>query len=61
MAFVISETCYRYESKRCAENDIIADCLVKLPHNQHNYSCNYPQRMSFAQAALGNMAHQVSA
>ena len=37
MAFGISETCYRYESKRRAENDVIADLLVKLTHNQRNW------------------------
>ncbi|MGF7190471.1 putative transposase [Robbsia andropogonis] len=37
MAFGISETCYRYESKRCAENELIADWLVKLTHNRRNW------------------------
>ena len=33
----ISETCYRYQSKLNAENDLIADWLVRLTHNQRNW------------------------
>jgi len=36
-AFGVSETCYRYRAKRCAENEVIAEWLVKLTHNQRNW------------------------
>lgn len=36
-AFGISETCYRYEPKLSAENDEIADWLIRLTHNQRNW------------------------
>ena len=36
-AFGVSETCYRYKAKRCAENSLIAEWLVKLTHNQRNW------------------------
>ena len=36
-AFGVSETCYRYQAKASAENDLIADWLVKLTHNQRNW------------------------
>jgi len=36
-AFGISETCYRYQAKRSAENEEIADRLIKLTHNQRNW------------------------
>jgi putative transposase len=36
-AFRISEYCYRYESKRNEENEIIADWLIRLTHNQRNW------------------------
>ena len=36
-AFGISETCYRYEAKRSAENEEIADHLIRLTHNQRNW------------------------
>ena len=36
-AFGVSETCYRYQAKRCAENSVIAEWLVKLTHNQRNW------------------------
>jgi putative transposase len=35
--FSISETCYRYEAKRNAENEQIADWLVRLTDNQRNW------------------------
>ena len=35
--FTISETGYRYEAKRNAENDAIADWLVRLTDNQRNW------------------------
>ena len=35
--FTISETCYRYEAKLSAENDLIADWLVRLTTNQRNW------------------------
>lgn len=36
-AFNISQTCYRYEPKLSAENELIADCLIRLTHNQRNW------------------------
>jgi putative transposase len=36
-AFSISQTCYRYRAKLNAENDIIADYLVRLTTNQRNW------------------------
>ncbi|WP_323001696.1 IS3 family transposase [Denitromonas sp.] len=36
-AFGISETCYRYQAKLSAENDEIADHLIRLTHNQRNW------------------------
>jgi putative transposase len=35
--FMISETCYRYQAKRSAENERIADWLIRLTHNQRNW------------------------
>ena len=35
--FSISETCYRYEARQRAENDEIADWLVRLTSNQRNW------------------------
>jgi len=35
--FVVSETCYRYQPKLTDENALIADWLIRLPHNQHNW------------------------
>ena len=35
--FTISETCYRYEVKHNAENEQIADWLVRLTSNQRNW------------------------
>lgn len=35
--FSISETCYRYQPKRSAENERIADWLIRLTHNQKNW------------------------
>lgn len=36
-AFRISQTCYRYQAKLSAENDEIADCLIRLTSNQRNW------------------------
>ncbi len=36
-AFSLSQTCYRYESKFSAENDLIADCLMRITSNQRNW------------------------
>jgi putative transposase len=36
-AFAVSETCYRYQARCSAENEEIADWLVKLTHNQRNW------------------------
>jgi putative transposase len=36
-AFGISQTCYRYKAKLDAENDLIADWLVRLTNNQRNW------------------------
>ncbi len=36
-AFRISEACYRYRPKQAAENDDIADHLIRLTHNQRNW------------------------
>jgi putative transposase len=36
-AFGVSETCYRYRAKRCAENEVIAEWLVTLTRNQRNW------------------------
>jgi putative transposase len=37
MAFGISESCYRYQPRLSAENDIIADWLIRFTHNQRNW------------------------
>ena len=36
-AFGVSETCYRYRAKGSVENELIADWLVRLAHNQRNW------------------------
>lgn len=36
-AFGISESCYRYQAKRPAENALIAEWLVRLTDNQRNW------------------------
>lgn len=36
-AFRISQTCYRYQAKLSAENDVIADWLVRLTIHQRNW------------------------
>jgi len=36
-AFVVSETCYRYQPKLSNENAEIADWLIRLTHNQRNW------------------------
>lgn len=35
--FGVSKTCYRYEAKSSAQNEVIADWLIKLTHNQRNW------------------------
>ena len=35
--FTVSETCYRYEAKKNAENEKIADWLIRLTNNQRNW------------------------
>jgi putative transposase len=37
LAFNISQTCYRYQTKQSAENSEIADHLIRLTHNQRNW------------------------
>ena len=37
LAFGISQTCFRYQAKLNAENDVIADWLVRLTNNQRNW------------------------
>ena len=37
IAFTISQTCYRYQAKQSVENIEIANCLVRLTHNQRNW------------------------
>jgi len=37
VAFGISETCYRYQAKLSTENQVIADWLIRLTHNQKNW------------------------
>jgi putative transposase len=36
-AFGISQTCYRYQGKLRAENDLIADWLVRITTNQRDW------------------------
>jgi len=36
-AFVVSETCYRYQAKLSDENAEVADWLIRLTHNQRNW------------------------
>ncbi len=36
-AFRVSESCYRYESKQSAENDVIANWLLRLTDNHRNW------------------------
>ncbi|GIX22467.1 MAG: hypothetical protein KatS3mg121_1250 [Gammaproteobacteria bacterium] len=36
-AFGISQTCYRYQAALSAENEEIADHLIRLTHNQRNW------------------------
>ena len=35
--FTVSQTCYRYTPKLFDENELIADWLVRLTHNQRNW------------------------
>lgn len=37
LSFVVSERCYRYQSKLNTENQVIADWLIRLTHNQRNW------------------------
>jgi len=37
LIFMISETCFRYQPKLSAENEKIADWLIRLTHNQRNW------------------------
>ena len=37
LIFVVSETCYRYQSKLGRENEKIADWLIRLTHSQRNW------------------------
>lgn len=37
LTFGISQTCYRYQPKLSAENEEIADHLIRLTHNQRNW------------------------
>lgn len=37
LIFMISETCYRYQAKLSAENEKIADWLIRLTNNQRNW------------------------
>lgn len=39
--FGVSQTCYRYQAKGSAENEAIADWLIKLTHNQRNWGSAY--------------------
>ena len=36
-AFQVSETCYRYQPKRRAENEVIANWLIRLTENRRNW------------------------
>ncbi len=36
-AFQVSETCYRYQPNRKAENEVIADWLIRLTENRRNW------------------------
>lgn len=36
-AFQVSQTCYRYQPKRKAENDVIANWLIRLTENRRNW------------------------
>jgi putative transposase len=36
-AFQVSETCYRYQPQRKAENEVIADWLIRLTKNRRNW------------------------
>lgn len=35
--FAVSQTCYRYQPRLVSENEVIADWLVRLTHNQRNW------------------------
>lgn len=56
--FSVRESCYRYESKKNAENDEIADWLIRLTDNHRNWGfglCYLYLRnvKSFGRAAIG--------
>jgi putative transposase len=38
--FTVSETCYRYEAKKNAENEQITDWLLRLTDNNRNWGVN---------------------
>jgi putative transposase len=38
-AFQVSETCCRYHPKHPAENEVIADWLIRLTDNRRNWGC----------------------
>jgi putative transposase len=38
-AFQVSKTCYRYQAKRKAENEVIDDWLIRLTENRRNWGC----------------------
>lgn len=35
--FAVSQTCYRYQRRTALENEVIADWLIRLTHNQRNW------------------------
>jgi len=35
-AFEVSETCYQYQPKRRAENEVIANWLIRMTENRRN-------------------------
>ena len=37
-AFLISETCYRYQAKSTQENQLIADWLIKLTEENNDWA-----------------------
>jgi putative transposase len=40
-AFQVSETCYRYQPKRTAEDEVIADWLIRLTKNRRNWGFGF--------------------
>ena len=37
ITFGVSQTCYRYQPRLVADNEVVADWLVRLTHNQRNW------------------------